>query len=159
MTEGDVSLRDYLESLFEEHRRMHEELAKGITVALASVDARLQSMNEFRASLDDVVRNTVSRDTWEQGRQQSEQRLEAFAADLRDRLDLGLATANKHVDRDLFDQRAALVDDRITALETSQDIRIKALENWRSRAAGAAIVLSLFAGVLGAAVVRALGGG
>jgi hypothetical protein len=39
-----------------------------------------------------------------------------------------------------------------------QDDRIKALENWKARATGIGIVLVLFAGAVGAAIMRALTG-
>lgn len=166
----DVPLRDYLDSMLTEHQRMHEELAKGITVALQSVDARLQGMNEFRRSISDLVNNTVARSTYEAGHSALEQRVEQVAADMRERMDKETRTANNHVDRDVFDTRAMSVDkevralaeqceQRAVALERAVDARLKSLENWRSKAAGAAIIATLFAGVIGAAVVRALGGG
>lgn len=154
----EVSLRDYLDSMLTEHRRMHDELAKGIEVALQSVDSRLASMNEFRAALNDLVRKTVDRATYEASHSANQQRIDQVSADLRDRLDQGLATANKHLDREVFDARAKTVDERFSALDAAMDARLKSLENWRSRAAGASIVLTLFAGIIGAAVVRALGG-
>lgn len=137
---------------------MHDELAKGITVALHSVDARLGAMNEFRGSINDLIANTVSRDTWAAAHSQLEARIELVSVDLRDRLDAGLATANGHVERDLFDARAGAVDKEIKVLSDSLDLRLKALENWRSRAVGVGIVVVLFAGAAGAAIVKALGG-
>lgn len=38
-----------------------------------------------------------------------------------------------------------------------QDGRLNSLENWRSRSVGAAVVMMVFAGVIGAAVAKALG--
>lgn len=39
-----------------------------------------------------------------------------------------------------------------------QDDRLKSLENWRSRASGVAVVVALFAGAVGAAIMKVLGG-
>lgn len=36
--------------------------------------------------------------------------------------------------------------------------RLSALENWRSRATGAAVILGLFAGAIGAALMKVFGG-
>lgn len=36
--------------------------------------------------------------------------------------------------------------------------RLEALENWRAKATGVAAVLTVFAGLIGAAIVKALGG-
>ena len=36
--------------------------------------------------------------------------------------------------------------------------RVEVLENWRARATGAAVVLTMFAGAVGAAIVKVFGG-
>lgn len=39
-----------------------------------------------------------------------------------------------------------------------RDLRLQRLESWQARASGAAVILTLIAGLIGAAVMRALGG-
>jgi len=47
--------------------------------------------------------------------------------------------------------------EKVDGLAIRIDDRLKALENWRSKSTGAAVVVSLFAGVVGAAIARAFG--
>ena len=63
-----------------------------------------------------------------------------------------------YVTRDKYeDSKLAEAEALKLALQAS-DARLNALENWRSRTIGAALVLTLLAGALGAAIVRAFGG-
>jgi hypothetical protein len=67
-----------------------------------------------------------------------------------------LAVLKKDLE-DLNDVRTRFVDRREhqQALDAAE-IRINALENWRSRSAGMAAVLVFIAGIMGAAVARVL---
>jgi hypothetical protein len=128
-----VSLRDYIEALLREHEKSHAALADQVKVALASQDRRLDAMNEFRSSLEDQAAKSVS--------------------------------------RELFDQRSASVDGRLGAIERvivgrdvfnreveNLDGKIDSLTAFRAKATGVALVLVLFAGIIGAAVAKAFGG-
>ncbi len=85
----------------------------------------------------------AERRTVEQTRVQMDVRLSAmneFRSSLSD-------VVSRTVSREAFD-----------AEMDAKDQRLSQLENWRSKATGAAAVLALIAGVIGAAVMRALGG-
>jgi hypothetical protein len=41
----------------------------------------------------------------------------------------------------------------------ARDLRIASLENWKAKATGAGVILTLFAGAVGAAIARLIGGG
>jgi hypothetical protein len=59
-----------------------------------------------------------------------------------------------------IDKYEAIQKAEATALQLAlerQDGRLKTLENWRARATGAAVVLTLFAGLIGAAIMKAFG--
>jgi hypothetical protein len=60
------------------------------------------------------------------------------------------------VTRDKFETRALTVDNRMEEQAKAMDARLKDLESFRSRATGAAVALSLFAGAIGAAIARAI---
>ncbi len=71
-----VSLKYHLEALSGERQKLTEEqfkahgehhmlLAENIKTALAAQDRRLDSMNEFRASLDDMSKQGVRRDIFD----------------------------------------------------------------------------------------------
>jgi len=60
-----VPLKEYFERLLHEHDKTHSQLAENVKTALASQDKRLDGMNEFRASLDDATKNSVTRDYYD----------------------------------------------------------------------------------------------
>ncbi len=51
----DISLREYIAEQFRSHNREHVQLDRAITLAVASMDKRLDQMNEFRSQLADQV--------------------------------------------------------------------------------------------------------
>jgi hypothetical protein len=62
------------------------------------------------------------------------------------------------VRRDNNELALAAIYKTIDDLDAAADKRLSALENWRSRALGAAAVLTVLAGALGAAIFKVLGG-
>jgi hypothetical protein len=62
---GQVSQRDYFDRILTERDRKFDERFQfqkdAIATALASMDKRLDGMNEFRASLQDQTKNQVSK--------------------------------------------------------------------------------------------------
>jgi hypothetical protein len=134
--DDEVSLRDYLEARFVEHEKAHAQLALALRVALDSMDKRLDGMNEFRNSLNDVTTRAVSRELFDQRVSATDERLKLLE---RDRATF--------ITDDKFDIRAETVNQRLGAME-----------NWRSKATGAAVVLSVLAGTLGAIIIRAIFG-
>lgn len=70
MTENEkVSLKEHIESRFEDCNRCHDiriaAIEKAIDLAAEQLDARLATMNEFRASLRDQSATFVPRNEWE----------------------------------------------------------------------------------------------
>jgi len=134
MTESnDVSLREHIEALLAEHEKAHVQLAKSVEVALAAQNDRLNGMNEFRQSLEDFQHRAVS--------------------------------------RELFDQRGLNVDTRLGTIERSivgrevfnrevenLDGKIDVLRSWQNKAAGAAVILAIVAGTIGALILKLFGG-
>ncbi len=60
------------------------------------------------------------------------------------------------VTKDRQDSLAKTLATETKNLATLMDTRIKALENFRSKATGVGVVLALFAGAIGAAIAKAL---
>ena len=60
-------MEERLEERWRGHRREHRMLAKFIKITAASQDIRLDGMNEFRKTVEDVVKTSVSRQEWEAG--------------------------------------------------------------------------------------------
>jgi hypothetical protein len=129
---GGVSLKDYFESLNAEHDRSHIQLDKAIDVALASMDKRLDGMNEFRGSLEDFQARAITREVFEQRSSQVDRRLNDL-----ERIIVG---------RDIFE----------SALK-SRDDQIDMLASFKNKATGIGVVVVLFAGLVGAAIVKAFG--
>lgn len=115
------------------HERIHKVENDQVEEAKRVMNLRLDAMNEFRSALADQ--------------------------------------SNKAVTRDIFDQRAESVDSRLGRIESNLigreafsreinqlDEKIDILNTWKSKATGAAIILTLVAGVIGAAILKVFGG-
>ena len=61
----EVSLKEYIESRFDQHDKMHNTLAEGVRVALVANEKRLDGMNEFRQAISDIVAQSISREDYE----------------------------------------------------------------------------------------------
>lgn len=136
---GTITRRDleYLERLMTEHwlahARQHDAEQRSVDQARETMEQRLNAMNEFRASLTDVVNRTISRELFDQRTESVDARLGAIERNL--------------IGREVFKRE-----------NEATDTRLATLEQWRARAGGAAIVLTLVAGAIGAAVMKVLGG-
>ena len=73
-----VSLRDFFDLQFREHEKSHVQLAKSVETALAAMDKRLESMNEFRATVSDVQSRSITREMFESQHEQVKERLNAL---------------------------------------------------------------------------------
>lgn len=73
-------------------------------------------------------------------------------------LELRLEKLNELRQEVTQDRANYITRDKSEAEAQATDVRLSALENWRSRATGAAVILGLFAGVIGAALMRVFGG-
>jgi hypothetical protein len=117
---SDVSLRDYVERIFDERQAALDLAFSGqqeaLRVAKVEYDARLEKLNELRAEVTRDRALFITTDRFD-----GEQRVASQARD---------AVAN----------------------------RVSALENWKAKATGAAVVLTIIAGAIGAAVAKAFGG-
>jgi hypothetical protein len=71
-----VSLREYFERVFREHEKMHDQLAEGIQVAREAQNKRLDSMNEFRAALQDQAGRSITREVFESAIREREAKLQ-----------------------------------------------------------------------------------
>lgn len=58
-----VSLKEYLDRLFEAHAREHELLQKAIEKTETALEKRLEGMNEFRSQLKEQAGQFITRDT------------------------------------------------------------------------------------------------
>jgi hypothetical protein len=65
MASDDPSLRDYFAEVQRGHDKLHERDDAARTAALASLDKRLDAMNEFRSSLNDMQNRMVTRDFYD----------------------------------------------------------------------------------------------
>lgn len=115
-----VSLREHIEAVLAErwqaHDREHADISEALTLAReASERALVEARVEINARLDKL----------------NELRSEV------------LTDRSEYVRREVFDQGAAI-----------RDQRLDVLENWRSKATGASVVLVLFAGTIGAAIAK-----
>ena len=73
-------------------------------------------------------------------------------------LELRLEKLNEMRQEVTQDRASYQTRDRAEAMFDAVEARLGALENWRSRATGAAVVLGLFAGAIGAVITKTLGG-
>ena len=77
-----VSLRHYVETLMAQykhhHAREHELLAESVEHARGAIDARLQSMNEFRAQILSERGTMMLRETYETRHEAVEKRIGAL---------------------------------------------------------------------------------
>lgn len=69
-----------------------------------------------------------------------------------------LESLNELRNQVIQDRHMFVTEAKYNAAIEARDHRISALENWRSKATGVALVLALFAGAIGAAVMKVLGG-
>ena len=78
MANDDVPLRQFLDQRWQDHTAVHQAEGEARDKALASMDKRLDAMNEFRASLNDVVGQTVSRENYETRHSELDRRIQAI---------------------------------------------------------------------------------
>lgn len=71
---GRVTLRDYFERLLAEHHRQHAHEKVALDLALDATNARLASMNEFRAQAEDRTATYLTRVEFDAYRDGTEQR-------------------------------------------------------------------------------------
>ena len=60
-----VRVKDYVDARFSDHDKRHDTERYALEAAKAATDTRLASMNEWRASLQDITATYVSRDVVE----------------------------------------------------------------------------------------------
>jgi hypothetical protein len=76
VTDDSVPLRDYVELRWSDHESVHQSEALARQRALDSMDQRLDAMNEFRASLNDVVNQSVPREMYDQRHAELDRRIQ-----------------------------------------------------------------------------------
>jgi hypothetical protein len=173
-----VSLRDYVERVVrdntEAHNALHRELQRAIDmadsaqeqqvkVALASIDRRLDQMNEFRASLEDVTKRGVSRDIFdivtnrvtiiENTYVQKTEYLKDSDT-LRGRAVEDVKRLEAKIE-DRFNQNGRISDERLSVLNA----QIEPLIVFKNRAVILGPILVILGGVIGAVIQKALLGG
>lgn len=121
----DVALREYIEAKIADYERHHDALhvelqravdkadaalAERTSVALAAIDRRLDGMNEFRKSLEDVTNRAVPRDLFDV---------------VTNRVTI---IENTYVQQGTYQKDAELARQRTAADLEARDMRIAALE-------------------------------
>jgi len=77
-----VPLRDYIDLRWHDHESVHKADIEARQRALDSMDRRLDGMNEFRETLNDVVNKAVSRDVYDQRHAELERRIQQIEKDM-----------------------------------------------------------------------------
>ena len=60
-----VRVRDYVDARFADHDKQHQAEHRALDAASAATDARLETMNEFRAALSEAQAHYVTRETFD----------------------------------------------------------------------------------------------
>lgn len=107
---GWLPLKTLMDQRFSDHKLFHDLLAENVRTDLAAMDKRLDGMNEFRQSLDDVISESVRRDVFDV---------------VANRLTI---VENTYVQRDSYTQDMTQKETRLIADFTSRDGRLQELE-------------------------------
>lgn len=117
------------------HAVVHELEAQALRLQHQEYERRLQDLNHEAARINAANAANVSREVYDAEQKEVARRAAALAEAL-----------PTYVTREIVEAQARAYDGRV-----------KALEDWRNKATGAAVILTLVAGAVGAAIAKALG--
>ena len=129
--------------LWQAHRREHRALRRELKRQAREYERRLSDLNHEAARIASRDAFFLPREVYENGQREVESRAETLAK----RTEEIAAALPAYVTRDVFD-----------SVTQARDARLKVVEDWKNKATGAAVILSLISGAIGAAIVKVLGG-
>lgn len=169
-TSSQISLREYLEAKIEGERELNrvfrnatseefrvfkESSAKEIAEARETVKDKMEVLNELRKAVETDRSLFIRGDKYDADMKARDAKIENIAS----------ASSAK------TDAAERLLSSRVNALETWQaksgdlsttveknEIRIKAMEDWRNKLLGIGVMIALFAGLVGALLMRLIAG-
>jgi allophanate hydrolase subunit 1 len=174
VNQDDVSLREHLEAILDSHDRAHAAEHKAVELAALGLERRLEGLNELRSEVVTDRSLYVSVVYYEAKHQALVDRLERIAADLEERRTLLEAAVDLRIkvnEQRLVDIEKALASEFVTkeavaalhgvgdARLNDENTRIDSLENFRAKATLIATGLVILGGILGATIIKVLGGG
>lgn len=117
------------------HAEVHELEAQALRLQHTEYERRLETLNHEAARIAGRDAAFVPREVYDSDYKEVIRRLE-------------LATAQQggYVTREVYDADAGSLRDKV-----------QLLDNWKNKATGAAVILTLIAGAVGAAIAKALG--
>jgi hypothetical protein len=135
---SDVTLRDYIERILVEHEKTHAIEHAQVKLAADTIGARVDGLNELRQEYTSDRGLFVTKDYVQQLMEQA---------------------AERNITRDQkAEQLANELEEKTQLIADAVDKRIKPLETFHSRAALVGSALVFIGGIVGALVIKALGG-
>src|SRR5687768_12941196 len=90
------------------HESLHHQEQQAVQVAVEAMDKRLDSMNEFRAQMNDMAREFATKESTDKATTGLESRLFRLEEDTRRRFEVGEATARDRFEKSGHEGRVAL---------------------------------------------------
>lgn len=126
------------------HEHIHKKDADALALQLTETLRRLDELNHAHEQAREKERDFVPRETHEGAIRE---------------LNAAVATAQAFtatsLPREVFEN---FIKEQYRPDMVARDATLKSLQDWRNKATGATVILTLAAGVIGAAVMKALGG-
>lgn len=128
------------------HAEVHRLEALALSLDAKEKERRLDTLNHAHEQAREKERDFVPRETYEGG-------MAALTAAL-----TGIqGTLGITLPREVFDQAQRESAARLELALDTADRRVKALEDWKNKAMGAAAILALVSGAIGAVIAKTLG--
>ena len=157
---SNVSEREFFERILEEHDKAHDAQHQAVELAAKELERRLDILNHAHERSQEERSHFLQREKYDSERVTAALEVKALAEKVEDTLKVRAAAVDDRFSRvdekieDRFNQNARISDDRLAVLQA----RLAPLEKFHDRSVFIGGGLVVLGGVIGAVVIKVLGG-